>query len=452
MAMDVMSIAEDALSLSSGLSGEVEVYAESARTTAIKVYGGSVESLVSAEPQGVGVRVIDGARTGYAYTADLSREGLESVARSASANAQAGDPDVHAALPEPPSAYPEIAGLWREGVSRLGTEDKVALALEAERSALSVEEVETVEEAAFHDGEWRTALLSSTGVSAFSESSFCYVLASAHASRDGEIQTGLGFSVGREPGELDAAGVGREAGNRARALLGAAPCPTGRYTVVLDREVHAAVLSVLARALSAEAVQRGRSALASRVGEAIAAEQVELWDDGLHPQGMATHPFDGEGVPQQCTPIIREGILETYLYGTYTARREGSGVASTGNMERGSYRSTPSVGPTNLIVTPGRGGLEELMGRVGEGIYISTLKGLHSGASPITGEFSVGVGGHLIEGGGLGRPVREVTLASDLVSLLSQVTDRGGDERWIPFYGSVLTPSVAVADIVISGE
>jgi len=452
MRTGAMDIAEDAMSLASGVSGEVEVFAESARTTAIKVYEGSVESLVSAEPQGVGVRVINCRRTGYAYTADLSRAGLEKVVESASANAEVGDSDEYVALPEPRGDYPEIGGLWRDGVSRLSAEEKISLALETERAALSVDEIETVEEAAYQDGEWRTALVSSTGISAFSESSFCYVYASAHASRAGSAQTGLGFCAGREPSELEPGTAGREAATKARSLLGAAPCPTGRYTVVFDRDVYAAVLSVLAQALSAEAVLRGRSALVGRLGHAIGDSQVDLLDDGLHPDGMATSPFDGEGVPHQRTQVISGGVLQAYLHGTYTARWEGRGAESTGNMRRGSYRSTPGVGATNLILASGSGSLEELIGRVGEGIYVSNLKGLHSGASSITGDFSVGVEGHLIEGGSLGRPVREVTLASDLISLISGVTDRGADSLWVPFYGSVLTPSVAVADVMISGE
>ena len=280
---------------------------------------------------------------------------------------------------------------------------------------------------------------------------FCYVYLSAHARRGDDVQTAMGLVSGREPGELDAEAAGLEAATKAAGLLGAAPCPSGRYTVVFDREVAAAVLSVIAQALSAEAVQKGRSLFAGRVGEQVAAAQVSLVDDGLHPEGMATAIFDDEGVPHEKTPLIEQGVLRGFLQNSYTARKAGDGARSTGNASRGSYRAAPGVAPTNLVLASGAGTLQELFSRVDRGVYVVNVIGLHSGANPVNGQFSVGATGHLIEAGVRGRPVREITIASDMLSLLANVVDRADDGRWIPMYGSVLTPSVAIADVTVSG-
>jgi PmbA protein len=129
----------------------------------------------------------------------------------------------------------------------------------------------------------------------------------------------------------------------------------------------------------------------------------------------------------------------------------GPGSRSTGNASRASYRFLPSVGVTNLIVSAGEGRLEDLVGRVGEGLYVDSLAGLHSGVNSISGEISLGATGRLISGGDLGAPVREVTIATDFLSFLKCVCDLGGDTRFIPLHGSVRTPSIAVEDITVSG-
>jgi len=222
-------------------------------------------------------------------------------------------------------------------------------------------------------------------------------------------------------------------------------------SLVFGREVVAALLSYVAQGLSADAVQKGRSVFAGKLKEAIGSSLVVLADDGLAPEGMATNPFDGEGVPRQRTALLEGGVLQAYLHSTYTARKAGENAASTGNAERPSYRAAPKVAATNLVLTPGSGTLADLAARVGTGLYVESAAGLHSGVNVVSGEISVGVSGQLIENGVLGRPVREVTIATDFLSLLGSVSDLGGDLRWIPIYGSVSTPSVAVQGITVSG-
>jgi PmbA protein len=452
MSSSPLHIARRALDRGGRLGADLEVFYQAGKTASVKVYGGEVESISVAQPRGLGVRAVRKGRVGYAFSADLSDNGLDAVLAAAVANVDVTDPDAFAGLTGPPEgAYPAVPGLWRPGVGRMSLEDKVALAVAVEKRALACPYVETVEESVYSDEESQIAICSSMGVEAEAEHSFCFVYTQALAGSGADRQSGLGFGAGRDPNELDAEAAGAEAGEKAAALLGAQPCETGSYTVVFAREVAAALLSYMAQGLSAEAVQKGRSPFAGRLGERLGSGLADLVDDGLAPAGMATNPFDGEGVPRQRTELLNKGILQAYLHSSYTARKSGGNAVSTGNAERGSYRATPRVAASNLVLTPGSGTLADLLARVGAGLYVDTATGLHSGVNVISGEVSVGVTGRLIEDGVLGRPVREVTIATDFLSFLEGVSDVAGDLRWIPLYGSVCTPTVAVERITVSG-
>jgi PmbA protein len=451
-ALSPLEVARMALDMSGGLGAEVEAYVERGRTVTIKTFGGEVESVTVAEPSGLGVRAIHQGRTGYAFTSDLSKEGVRRALCRANDNLKAADADEYSLLAgREQDGYPIVPDLWRPGISGMSLDRKTALALAAESAALAVSEVDTVEESVYSDEEAQVAIVSTAGVEAESTQSFCFVYVQAHAGRDRERQSGLGFSAAREPDALDAEAAGRDAGEKARALLGARPCPTGLYTVVFDREVVAALLGSVARALSADAAQKGRSVFAAKLGEVVASPLLHLTDDGLAAEGMATRPFDGEGVAQRSTSLIENGVLRSFLHSSYTARKAGMAERSTGNAVRGSYRTLPGVGATNLVVLPGEGALEALLSRVSQGLYVDSLAGLHSGVNAISGEISVGATGRMISGGSLGAPVREVTVATDFISLLKGVRDVGGDARWTPLYGSAYAPSLVVEGITVSG-
>lgn len=266
-----------------GISDSVglELYVEFGRTTAIKVFGGQIESVSTAEPRGLGVRAMDAGRAGYAYTGDLTPSGLDRALLQAAENARAADADPFAALPGPSTHYEDVPGLWRPGVASTPIEQKAAIAIEAEARALAEADIELVEESEYADGDARVAIVSTEGVEMEGEQSFCLTYLMAHAVRDGDRQSGLGFTLGREPADLEPARAGLEAAQKARVLLGAAPCPTGLYTVVLIPEVAAALLAAICGAFSADAVQKGRSVFQGRVGESLAGPGIELWDDGL---------------------------------------------------------------------------------------------------------------------------------------------------------------------------
>ena len=436
--------------LSAG-ADEAEAWAESSVGRQIRVYEGAVESLKDAGSRGVGLRVFASRRGGYAYGTDLSDEGLVELAREAVDAAQVADEDEFAGLPAECGATP-VDGLHSPTLAAWTTERKAELAIEIERVARAREGVSQVEDTVYADSDGEVALANSNGFAAGFAATSAWAYSSAFAGEGQDLMTGLGVGVARDPGALDAAAIGEEAASRSLALVGARQAETRRCPVVLDAFVAASFIGFIGGMLSADAVQRGRSLFADREGDEIADAALRVTDDGTVPDGLASSPFDGEGSPTRTTPLIDGGRLRGFLWDARTARKAGDGRTSTGNAGRGSYRSAPSVSPTNLLIEPGTAGLEELIAAAGDGLFVTDVAGLHSGVNPVSGTFSVGATGLLIENGELGRPVREMTIASDLVSMLRSIRAVGSETRWVPFGGSVRAVPLLVGEMSVSGS
>jgi PmbA protein len=426
-----------------------DAWCEQSTSVTIRAYEGEVENLTEAGSRGVGVRAFVAGRSGYAYGSDLEEGGLDQVARDAARAAEVTDADEHAGLPDRCGAA-DVGSLTSSALAEWSNERKVALALAVERAARERDPLVTnVEDTIYSDGRAEVALANSNGFAASYEQTQAYAYAYAFAGEGSDLMTGLGVGTGRGPEALDAESIGREAADRALALHGARQPATRRCPVVLDPYVAASFVSIIGGTLSARAVQRGRSLFAGKEGEAVAAAAVQLVDDGLAADGLATAPFDGEGVPHERTALIEGGRLLGYLFDRYTASV--AGRASTGNGTRPSYRVPPSVGATNLLLEPGTSSTSDLVAQAGEGFYVTDVTGLHSGVNPASGTFSVGASGRLISGGELAEPAREVTIASDLVSMLLAVSGVGSDARWLPFGGSVKAPPLLIGEMTVAG-
>lgn len=431
-------------------AGEAEAYVSRESGREVRVHGGEVESLTAATQSGIGVRAWIGHRVGYAFGTDFSAAGVAAIAARAAEAAAIADEDEHAGPPAPEEVE-ALSGLSDPSVNTWSTAQVAELALSVERTALAADErVAGVEQAVYADAAERVAIASSTGVAGEYESSTCYAYLQALAEGEGGRETGLGFGLARGPAGLDPTAIGAEGAARAVAMIGAVKPASRACPVVFDQTVAASFAGLLGGGLGANAVQRGRSPFAGRIGEEVASPAFALFDDGRDPEGPASAPFDGEGVPRRRTGLIEDGALRSYLFDTYTANR--GGAASTGNASRQGYRSLPTVSTSNLIVAPGPLSPEQLLSEAGEGVLVTDVAGLHSGVNPVTGVFSVGASGRVIRGGELAEPVREFTIAGDLVSMLRAVSAAGSDSRWVPFGGSVRTPSLLIGEMSVSGS
>jgi PmbA protein len=427
---------------------EVEVVVGRSSSTEVRVYEGEVEQLASATSAGIGVRVISDHRQGFAYAGSLDADVLAETLAEARDNATFATPDEWLGLAEPDGlAVPEL-DLYRESLLKASTESKIDLAVELE-AALRARDarITGVDAADYADGVSEGAVVSTTGIRAASRETSCYVSASCVAEDGDDTQTGFGFSVGRTIDDLDISVAAGDAARRATRLLGATQPESGRVTVVLDPYVTAQLLGIIGSTLSGEAVLKGRSLFADRLGDEVAAAGVTLVDDATNPLAYSSSETDGEGLASRRNVLIDGGRLQQFVHNAYTARR--SGTVSTANAVRG-FSSTPSVGCRALSLVPGSALQPQLLAEVGEGVLISSVSGLHSGVNPVSGDFSTGAQGLRISGGELGEPLREFTIASSLQRMLAEVSAVGADLEWLPMRSAGV--SLVVHGITVSGR
>jgi PmbA protein len=428
---------------------QVEVYLGRSHHTEVKVFDGAVESLSSADTQGVGVRVIVDGRQGFAYAASLEDSIVAETLDEARDNAAFGTVDEYLGLVEPDGVEPVELNLYREELAQFPADRKVEMALELERAVKAADpRIRGVEMAEYGDSVGESAIASTTGVRAASRRSSCSIVASAMAGEGTETMTGSGYSVARTPEELDMAKAVKDASEKATRLLGARKPASHRLTVLLDPSVSSSFLGLLSSGLSASSVIKGRSLFAGREGEAVAVPFLTLVDDPTEPQAWGAGRFDAEGLASRRNVLIQDGVLQGFLHNSYTGRR--CGVPSTASAVRGGYRSTPGVGSRALSLTPGDRSQEQLMADVGTGLLVQSVTGLHSGANPVSGDFSVGVEGLLFKGGAPAEPVREATIASTLQRMLLDLIAVGGDLEWLP--GGAAGMTLVIGDVQLSGS
>ncbi|HEY7477543.1 MAG TPA: TldD/PmbA family protein [Actinomycetota bacterium] len=433
---------------SAGPGEQLEAFAEEGLHTEVSALRGEVEGMRFAESRGLGVRVIFEDRLGYAWAADPTEDEVRDVVRRARENAALAEPDEHQGLPEPGPIEP-MPELFRPGSADITVDSKVRRALDLEAYTVSRDpRVTKVDLAQIGDSVGRQVVASTLGIDAEYTQTGAWVVVVTLAVDGDETQTGYSFRLARGLDELDQEPVADEAVDRAVRMLGATKPDTARLPVVLDPFAASSFLGVLAGALNAENVLKGRSLFADLVGQKVGADPFTLVDDGRRLDGPGACPFDGEGVASSRTELFTAGRLNGFLHNAYTARRAGNGQRSTGNAKRGGYRGAPGVGTSNFFLEAGPRSWSDLLEAADGGVLIQDVSGVHSGANPISGEFSVGATGLRITGGHLGEPLREMTIASTLPDMLTGITAVGSDFR---FFSSVGTPSILIGEMTLAG-
>ncbi|MDP9222985.1 MAG: TldD/PmbA family protein [Actinomycetota bacterium] len=451
MTEDLLVLARQVVERASGAE-DVEAFVTHERSFQVKAYMGEVENLSSAEPRGAAVRVVTGRKVGFSFTTDLSPGGLDELVAQARENSAYATEDEAAGLAEGSrAAYRDIPSLVDDRQPSVAAEDKVAFALELDAATRGADSrIQTVEESVYADSDAEFAIATSTGVSGIYRRTDAWCYAFAIAADGGDTEVGFEFGLGRGLAALDAHDVARRAASRALDVLGARKIPSRRMPVVFDPYTSGQFLGVIGSVLTGEAVQKGRSLFAGRLGEIVAAAELTLVDDGSIAGAPGSSPWDAEGVPTQRTEIIKGGVLSSFLYDVVSGRREKRG--STGNAARLSFKSPPRPSPSNMTIDPTGQTREQLLEEAGDALLVQDFHGVHSGANAISGDFSVGVTGRLLEKGVPAQPVKEVTIAAPMLDILKGVVAVGDDLRWLPFEGSYGGATTLVSEMTVAGE
>lgn len=429
-------------------AAEAEAFLEVGRQADVRVRDGEIEDLTQATSKGVGLRVFVKQRLGFAWTSDFDPSTLDAFVDRAIALAEASAPNPLNGLPNEADLgrWPDVGLLFDDAVASLPPEWKINASLEMEKVVRAFDpRIKTIESVGAGESVSEVYLASSAGVHGSYKGTTVYLYAAPVATDGSQLQTSSWYDAKRFLGDLWAPeAVAKEAARRAVRLLGATKVKSQKVPVVFDPIMAASFVGTIAAAANGDAVYKKSSFLAAQKGKVVAPAAVSIVDDGRLPKGLGTSPFDGEGVATRKTAIVERGVLRSFLYDAFTARK--AKTKTTGNASRG-YRSLPSIGTNNLYLEPGTRSPEEIIGELPTGFYVTAMLG--HGANLVTGEYSRGANGLWIENGELTRPVQEVTVAGNLSSMLQSIDAIGKD---LEFRGSTGAPTIRFKELTVSGE
>ena len=433
--------------LSGASDAEVTIREGDEFSTTVRL--GEVETLKESGSRGVGLRVLVEAETGYRVastsSSDFTQEGIEYLVQGAVRLAQVTSVDAFAGLAEA-GEFGKLSGdleLYHEDVYSLPTEERIAWARRAEAAAMAVDtRLVNSDGASFDAATGRRAFVNSRGFVGEYRSSYCSIATSPIAQgASGEMQRDYWWSQARALRDLDSPeSVGQEA---ARRTLDARRVPTQHAPVVFAADVSRVMVGAVFDAAAGDAIYRGASIFAGKLGEEVAASSITVVDDGTIPGGFGTSPFDAEGLPSRRTVIVDKGVLRSYILNTYAGRK--LGMKSTGNAGRG-LAGNPYLDAGNLYLEAGTQSAEEIVRGVQQGLYVTRLMG--HGVNLVTGDYSRGAAGLWIENGELTYPVQEITIAGNLKEMLRNIAAIGSD---LVFRGATAAPTLRIDGMTIAG-
>ena len=448
---DYKSLAADlvsALKKQGADSADVYVVSSTGFNTTVRL--GKIERLQQATSKGLGMRIIKNGAMANTFTtdfadravADLARETLEIVKVSSS------DKDNGLAPKDLLGAYSGKLMMFDESLASMSPEKKLELVRTAEDVGLKYDKrIVNGNSSRWNDSRNQVTLANSDGfVGQYQWTSASISVSLLAQDEDGTKQTDGWFTFGRYFNKLDSPeSVGKEAGRRVIAKIGGRKVKSAVVPVVLDPQVGSALLNEVFGAASGGSIYRRQSYLLDKVGQQIASPLVTVVDDATMMDGVASRPFDGEGVRSAPVTVIEGGVLKQYVCDSYSARR--LGLKPTGNASRG-YMSIPGVGSSNLYLKNGDTSRADIIKSVKNGLYLSSMFG--SGMNSVTGDFSQGATGFWIENGELTYPVQEITIAGNVMKALSNVKAVGNDLSFK--LGSTASPTLLIGEMTVGGE
>lgn len=437
---------EQVINIARAKGVEAEAFLLHGRELGIEVIDGMMDTLKEAEEIGIGIRIINQGRVGFVYSSDLSSAAIAEAVEHAVSISRYTVADEHNRLPEGGVTYP-VMELFDDNIVATSLEAKIEMARQIERAARSVDSrVRIIERSGYDDNEFTAVIMNTHGLYAAGRANSCGLYIFLVAEEKDDAQNGFSFLSKKRIQDLNPEAVGQEAARRALRSLNARSIDSAQMPCIMEPYVVTRFLALTARIVDAEAVQKGKSLWEHEIQKPVASPQVSLVDDATYAQGIAAFPFDGEGIPAQRNMVIKDGVLQTFLYDSYTASK--AGVKSTGNGQRGSFRSLPAVGTSNFMLQPGRQSPDQLISEVTKGFYVTEVMGMHT-ANPISGDFSLGASGLMIENGRLTYPVRGVTIAGNMVKFFKDIEALGND---LCFFGSRAAPTIRLKSMSIAGD
>jgi len=450
--MDLTALAVDAARKAG--ADAAEAYISDTESVQVDVSGRQAETVNAVREAGIGVRVLKDQKLAFGSTNELSKKAIQAIVQDLMKKVVFHTPDEFNVIAGKEAGT--LEGGWATHadlvtydpqIAEVPVQEKIKRAIQIEASALDyspkvIGSMITI----YQDATSHIYLANSNGIAGWFPAAGCGGVTEVSAAEGDDHQSGSFAKACVKYADFDPGEVGRKAAENAVKMLGAKPVASMEVPLVVTPEMGSQFLSFIVGMLSADEVQKGRSLFAGKIDSQVAASGFHLVDDGRLKGGVSTAPVDGEGVPTQTTSLIVDGVLKTYLFDSYSAKK--GKTKSTGNRARSGYSSAGGIGQTNLYLKPGEIKPEEMISGIDRGFYLTQAIGLFAGIDSASGDFSIPSAGFMIEKGRLTFPVRGISIGGNLFELLQAVDKIGSDLTW---FQSVGAPTFSVKSIKIGG-
>jgi PmbA protein len=424
-------------------ANEAEAYLVKGKMFYVSFESNDIKLAKSEISDGIGIRVFKNKGLGFASVNTLSQERVLDAVRNAVRLASLAPSDEANRLPSTTGPLPQIKDLYDPNAENIGMEQVLDYASKLLKTALNYDKRILVDSGIFAGSVGENAVVNSKGIKVIEKgSSFDYGIFGM-AQDKGEVSCfQYEFDTTRKISEINVINVAMTFAEKVLKSLGAKQGETFKGTILLEPEVLGDFLGVIIVAVSANNVQKRMSRWIGQLNQKVTSTCLTIEDNGLLPGGAASGAFDREGVIKKPLKIIDNGVLNSYLYNSYSANKENR--ESTGHAVGGT-RAIPSIGPSNILVNPGDKMQADLLKEIKKGLYVTRLS---FQPNPFSGDFSgVVKGGFLIEDGVLKQPVIETMIAGNIFTLLNQISGLSSERKKV---SSFLLPYCKIEDVSIT--
>jgi len=420
---------------------EVQVFCTEANRLSIDIFSGELEKYEIADTSRMSIKGIYKGKFGIFTTEVLDDSVIDLALDDIIANASVIDSEDEAFLYPGDSHYETLKDSYNEKLAALDVGEKIAATKELDRKIRTMDPRVKVGEANYGESTQQVLLQNTKGLRLSDKANSASIGGQAIVKDDKDQRTGFDFDTSNVFGDFDLEKLSRSIVKEGIDSLGAKPVPSQNYEIVLRNDAMSILLSAFEGMFSADAVRKNMSLLKGKIGEKIGSDLVTIVDDPFLPKSSSSRSFDDEGCATKYKELVQNGVLTTYLHNLTTCRK--AGVPPTGNGFGG------AVAFVNMKMLPGKETIDDLIGSLRDGLFITGLQGAHAGANPVSGDFSLQATGFVVKDGKIGAPVALVTVAGNIISLLKDVIALGNDLK--TSYTEVTCPSVRIRSLAVAG-
>ncbi len=426
---------------------DIEVFLQGEKELTLEIFQGEISKYNIAETEGLSLRGSYKGNMGYAYTEKLDESSIDMLINQVIENSKfiVDDGEV---IYQGSKEYKKLEDI--DNLEDLSIDEKIKKLKKIEEIGLGLDSRISSNRFIYRESINSRQLINNKGVNLKDSSSLGGVYYSVIAREQEDIKTAGASKLFRSFKEIHPKKLAEEAVEEALSMLGARTIKSDDYRVIFENETFANFLASFLSVFQAENVQKGLSLLEGRLGEKIASKKVNIVDDPFLEDGYGNRSFDGEATATKFNKIVEDGILKTYLHNWKTAKK--AGLESTGNAGR-HYKGSITTSVHNFYLKPGDKTEEGLIELIGQGIYLNSLQGLHSGLDPVSGDFSLSASGYMIEEGKKTRPVNQITVSGNFFELFKNIEEIGSNLDFpMSQSGRIGSASVYVRSLSIAGE